>query len=94
MALPSEMPKRLARVEPTASSTARTSSMRCSRVGSWSVGTRSESPVPRLSKVISRPTRPSREKKRTNSGCSQCNSMLETKPGMNSRSSCPSPTTW
>jgi hypothetical protein len=33
--------------------TARTSSMRCSSVGSFDSGTRSESPVPRLSKMMS-----------------------------------------
>ena len=54
--------------EPTASITARTSSMRCSSVGSSSSGTRSESPVPRLSKRISRENEASRRRKRANDG--------------------------
>src|ERR1700694_2827095 len=54
---PSEEPKRAARCEETASRTARTSSMRCSSVGSLSLDTRSERPVPRLSKRISRENR-------------------------------------
>src|SRR5438876_221600 len=51
---PSEAPKMAARSEPTASITARTSSIRCSSVGSWSAGTGSDIPVPRLSNRITR----------------------------------------
>ena len=54
----SECPSSAARSEPTASRTARTSSIRCSSVGSLSFGTRSESPVPRLSKRIRRENEP------------------------------------
>ena len=48
---------RAARSDPTASMTARTSSMRCSSVGSSSIATRSERPVSRLSKRIRRERR-------------------------------------
>ena len=48
------------RSEPTASSTARTSSIRCSSVGSCATGTGSDRPVPRLSKTISRAIEASR----------------------------------
>ena len=49
---PSDTPSSTACRDPTASSTARTSSMRCSRVGRCVTG--SDSPVPRLSNRISR----------------------------------------
>ena len=55
---PSEIPSRTARSEPTSSITARTSSMRSSS-GAMPL-TRSDSPVPRLSKRISRPSEASR----------------------------------
>jgi hypothetical protein len=42
----SEMPMSAARLDPAASITARTSSIRCSNVRSWDGATRSESPVP------------------------------------------------
>ena len=54
---PSESPTSAARSEPAASITARTSSIRSSRVGP---GIGSESPVPRLSKRISRENEASR----------------------------------
>src|SRR2546421_4050104 len=64
MGPPSEKPKSAARSEPTASITARTSSIRSSSVGrSWTL-TRSDSPVPRLSKRISRLKEARRRKKR------------------------------
>ena len=47
-------PRSAARSDPTASITARTSSIRCSSVGRRSSGTRSDRPVPRLSNRISR----------------------------------------
>ena len=54
---PPRCPMRAARSDPTASMTARTSSMRCSSVGSSSIPTRSERPVSRLSKRIRRERR-------------------------------------
>ena len=78
---PSECPNSAARSEPTASSTARTSSMRSSRVGSSSFDTRSESPVPRLSKRISRENEARRSRKCAIAGSSHISSMFETQPG-------------
>jgi hypothetical protein len=92
MGPPSEYPKSAARSEPTVSMTARTSSMRVSRFG-MSV-TRSESPVPRLSKRISRVNEASRARNRAQAGSSQKTSMFETQPGTSTRSRGASPTTW
>ena len=57
---PSEAPNTVARSEPTASITALTSSIRCSRVGGSRSGTGSDIPVPRLSNRISRAKEASR----------------------------------
>jgi hypothetical protein len=61
IAPPSPQPTNAARSDRAASMTARTSSARCSSV--TIPGTRSESPVPRLSKMITRPMAPSRSRK-------------------------------
>ena len=61
IAHPSEKPSRAARSEPTASITARMSSMRSSNVGASPTG--SESPLPRLSNMISREKPASRSRK-------------------------------
>jgi hypothetical protein len=90
---PSDTPNRLARVEPAASSTARTSSMRASSPGSALTGTRSDSPVPRLSNRISRENEASRRRKSAAAGTSQVVSTFETKPGTITRSRGPSPIT-
>ena len=58
---PSETPASAARSEPAASKTARTSSMRSSSVP---MRTRSESPIPRLSKRINRENEASCSEKR------------------------------
>ena len=63
---PSDTPKKAARSDPAASITARTSSTRCSSVGTDFTG--SDSPVPRLSKRISRANEAILSKKRANSG--------------------------
>ena len=55
---PSDTPNRCARSTPTASITARMSSTRSAKVGGRFIG--SDSPVPRLSKRISRPNDASR----------------------------------
>ncbi len=68
MGPPSETPNTAARADPAASMTARTSSIRCSSEGSRSAGTRSDIPVPRLSKMSTRAISASRSKKRTHSG--------------------------
>ena len=78
---PSEWPKSAARSEPTASSTARTSSIRCSSVGRRSSGTWSERPVPRLSKRISRENDASRCKKWVKGGYIHMYSTFDTQPG-------------
>src|SRR5262250_650363 len=65
---PSETPISAARLEPVASNTALTSSMRSSSVG---IATRSERPVPRLSKRIRREKEASRRKNLAGRGCSQ-----------------------
>ena len=77
---PSEIPKIEACREPTASKTARTSSIRSSSVGVAVVPCRSESPQPRRSKRISRVNSESRRKNAANDGSSQNTSMLEASP--------------
>ena len=89
---PSETPNRAARSDPAASMTARTSSMRSSRVGASVTG--SDSPVPRLSKTIRRENELSRSKKRANGGASHWSSRWVAKPSTSTRSIGPSPTTW
>ena len=89
---PSEYPSRDARAEPTVSMTARKSSIRVSRLGRSL--TRSESPVPRLSKRISLAKDASRRRNRAHAGSSQKTSMFETQPGTRTRSRGASPTTW
>ncbi len=78
---PSENPKNAARCEPTASITARRSSIRTSRVGSWSSATRSESPVPRLSKMIRRENDASRFRNFARSGVLPCQFDMRHPPG-------------
>ncbi len=56
--------------------------------------TRSDRPVPRLSKMITRANSASAAKKRAPSGSSQVNSTFENDPGVQTRSTGPSPTTW
>ena len=89
---PSDTPQSAARSDPTASMTARTSSMRCSSVGM--ALTRSESPVPRLSKRMSRANEAMRSICGPMNGISQATSTWETNPGTITMSSGPSPTTW
>ena len=91
---PSEWPKSAVRSEPAASRTARTSSIRSSSVGNLSFGTRSESPVPRLSNRIRREKEASLPRNPAIPGSSHIASMFETQPGTYSRSMDPSPTTW
>ena len=68
--------------------------MRCSRAGSWLTGTRSDRPVPRLSKVIRRANDASRRRNVDSCGSSHCRSMFDTQPWTKTRSNGPSPTTW
>src|SRR5439155_8802070 len=68
MAPASEGANSAAGFEPTSSITARTSSIRCSRAGSSESGTRSDSPVPRLSKKMRREKDASRRRKRATRG--------------------------
>ena len=67
-----------ARCEPTASITARRSSIRSSSVAT---ATRSDRPVPRLSNMIKRLNDASRSKYRRSVGSSHCSSRLETNGG-------------
>ena len=90
---PSETPTAAARSLPTASITTRMSSMRSSSVGRRSAGSRSDSPVPRLSHMITRPKVASRSSQRAWAGCSSAlwNDPIQPKVTRMSRS--PSPTT-
>jgi len=78
--------------DPAASSTARRSSIRTSSGGAPS--TRSESPLPRLSNVIRRKRCASCSRNARRYGSSQTSSTCCVLPGIHSRSSGPSPTTW
>jgi hypothetical protein len=90
---PSDTPKIAARSDPTASRTVRMSSIRCSSVGRALSDTRSDNPVPRLSKMIRREKEASRSRKRASGGISHPYSTLETQPCTNTRSKGASPTT-
>src|SRR5438034_6747293 len=81
---PSEYPTSAACGERAASITARTSSIRCSSVG-MSL-TRSESPVPRLSKRINRENEARRCRNAAARGSSQKTSRLDAQPGTSTRS--------
>ena len=72
--------------------TARTSSIRVSSVGT--PATRSDSPVPRLSSMSSRPFSAIPMTWRTRSGFSQVESRSPANPRGNTRSTGPSPITW
>ena len=88
---PSDVPLTNARVDPTVRNTQRASLMVFSSVDApW---IRSESPTPRLSKMITRAWRPSSSKKAAYPGSSHEISRCDTKPGMKSRSTGPLPTT-
>ena len=87
---PSEMPMSTARSEPTASITARTSSIRSS--SGTGATLRSERPRPRLSKRIRRLNDASPRKKRAIAGFSHSTSRWLAKPCTNTRSRSPSPT--
>src|SRR6185369_5318331 len=69
MAAPSDIPNNAARDEPTASITARTSSIRSSSVGTPAM--RSDIPTPRLSKRINREKDAKRRRYRATEGSSQ-----------------------
>ena len=88
---PSDMPSSAARLEPAASITARTSSIRSSSVAARSTG--SERPTPRRSKRITRANEPSLRVKCAKAGFSQSRSRCETKGKAMTRSISPSPTT-
>jgi hypothetical protein len=89
---PSETPKMAARCEPTASITARMSSIRSCIVGALVAG--SDMPVPRLSKTISRANDARRVRRWARFGSSQASSTWETNPGTSTRSIGASPSTW
>jgi hypothetical protein len=90
---PSENPSRTARSDPAASITARTSSIRAASGGGSSIGTGSDSPVPRLSNRISLLIEASRRRNPARRGSCQDISRLDTQPGTNTRSTGPSPST-
>ena len=90
---PSDTPRTTVRSEPTASITARASSIRTSSDGSRSSDTRSESPTPRLSNTITRENDASFVKKRANRGSVHIFSMCVTQPITNRMSTGPSPNT-
>src|SRR4029450_1646977 len=68
--------------------------MRSSSVGTPSVGTGSDRPVPRLSNRMSRANEARRSRNLASPGSSHISSILETHPGTYTRSNGPSPTTW
>ena len=86
---PSESPNSAARCDPAASITARMSSERSSRVAIFL--TRSERPVPRLSNTITRLNDAIRSRNAANRGCCHISSTWEAEPGVNTRSTGPSP---
>jgi len=92
MGPPSEYPKRTARSEPHASSTARTSSIRSSSGDSRGDG--SDRPVSRLSNRISRPSEASPRKNDAATGSSHHRSRWLMMPGTKMMSRSPSPSTW
>jgi hypothetical protein len=91
IAQPSEYPKSVARLEPTASITARTSSIRCSSEGASYI--LSDKPCPRLSKVTTRANLERRRRKAVHPANSCWNSMFDMKPGIRIISTGPSPIT-
>ena len=82
------------RSEPTVSRTAGMSAMNSSSVGSDEVGIGSESPVPRLSNMISRPNDARRSRSSASGGTSHCASRLPNHWSSRRMSGGPSPTTW
>ena len=90
---PSEMPNATARSLPAASSTTRMSSIRSSSVGRRSGGSRSESPVPRLSHMITRPSVVRRSSQRACAGTSQAVWKDPIQPKVTRMSRSPSPNT-
>jgi hypothetical protein len=91
IAAPSEEPKNAARLDPTASITARASSIRVSSVGAPL--TRSDMPVPRLSNRINRQNEESSSREDANDVV-QTSSAWVTNGGMKTTSKGPSPVTW
>jgi hypothetical protein len=88
------MPTSTALRLPAASMTAVTSSILCSSVGATPGAIGSDSPVPRLSNTMKRPSELMRRTKRRHWGCSQSTSMWDAIPGTRTMSSGPSPMTW
>ena len=91
---PSDTPSTTVRSEPTASITARASSIRTSSDGSRSSDTRSDSPTPRLSNTITRANDERCVKNRANLGSVHICSTCVTQPITNRMSTGPSPNTW
>ena len=89
MGQPSENPSRIVRFEPTASMTARTSSIRSSSDGT--PDTRSDRPCPLLSNVTTRANPDKRCRNAVNPGSSWWNSTWEIAPGTMTMSSGPCP---
>ena len=89
---PSETPSSAARSEPTASITARTSSIRTSSDGAPL--TRSDIPVPRLSNGSAGRTTRAAGVNAASDGICHASSTCETNGGMWTRSNGPSPSTW
>jgi len=90
---PSPIPRITAWLDPTASITARTSSIRSASVGTTSAGSLSESPTPRLSKRSTRLKRASPSTNRISPGSSAVVSRWFRKPDTSTRSSGALPTT-
>ena len=86
---PSERPNSAACSEPTASITARTSSIRCSSVGRRSSGTGRTGRCRACRRGSAARTTRAAARKRANGGSSQTYSMFETQPGTKTRSTRP-----
>jgi hypothetical protein len=92
IALPSEYPNSAALLESQASMTACTSSIRCS--SELSPGALSDSPVSRLSNMITRPSDAIRLQNAVEIWLSHHRSRWLISPGTATTSSSPSPNTW
>ena len=91
---PSSEPNSAACSTEAASMTARMSSILASSVGRLVSSIRSERPVPRRSKTMTRANDPRRRRPRAKGSTRHMYSTLEAKPGTYTRSNGPLPNTW
>ena len=94
VAPPSDQASSTARRDPTVSITEPMSSIRSASDGVSRRRSRSDMPIPRLSKVITRVNADNLRRKRASSGSCHANSTWEIKPGTTTRSTGPVPKAW